>query len=1207
MAASNTAGRGRGRGQQVFAPSIISHNIAGGTLVICELINRFKPAVLALQEVTIKTKELNSIVSRLNYIGESNVDPEFPNQRGTALVWRKELVVVGFPRVVVTRRLQLVTLGQAGGQGEALTVVNYYAPTGTAGRVEREELVSGPLTLTLRQLGAGSKFVVTADWNSVTQEMDVEKNFAAKRSEATSRLEQDFTLTDVYRKINPNTLSFTFYRQSVTRSRLDRGYLSPSLAPFLQGATHEPSLGDHAVLKIDLEVEAWPGQVDSGGEGGGLGLGGAPRDTPVLWILNNSILEDTQFRELVAKLWQKLREEQAGYEDIVDWWEEEARPTLRKFCQHYSKMRARARRGRKDWAYLELRGALEEGDWAKVARLREELRVILMFEEQGLKLRSRCKQEIEEERASLYHVGREISSSGRGSITKLKIEKLEGGRVREEVTEDPREIEGALVTFYDGLFNGRLDSNLKDTGQEVVARLDLHQEEFLQGLDRLREESKRKLEERLSEEEVLDNLKAMECGRSPGEDGLTREFYSSLWDTLGCDIVKVLQGTLDRELLPLSNTRGLTRLCSKVLPPAVPRVTETRPITRLNTDYKLLSRCLASRTRAVMPEVIKSRQMALPGRDIMEGGHNILSAISYIEQRHRETGEFGGFVASYDEVKAYDVTRTAYVDLVMDCMNFGPKFRRWCLMLNRGATTRILLPMGRVSREIKLAVSIRQGDPSSLNAFQIQFEPYLRRLDQVLKGVIIGGPRHAASHLSQGQAQAHVEKGPAVVDDVVVTSTDISDLRRVDEVSSRYEKQSGMMLSRSSKSKVMFLGSWKWLVRRPQLPVGVEYLQEVKQLKVLGLTISPNFNKTLQLTWEERISKLKTQCILWSTRSLPTLHQRAQVIGIYLASKIYYHAQVLPLPTKYQMELERQIRRFLYRGKIVMGRLKLEELSQPVSGGGVGLVDLERKCASLYLRQVFRMLSRQESGWLHISYWLQYHLPGFSLRDRPRALTQPPSQHRYMLTKLVSASQGKTENELKGMMTKELYTMLCQDLPEPRLVTRSPELDVRGLVWPRLATTILGVEARFNMFCIVNEILRNREYMFRVWGTGDPSCDRDPDPTGECAGVDQTIPHLLQTCGRVAGAWSWLRRFLFLHLLPPESVSDEELLGLKYPKAGNRDDEVTWLVGSYVEYVVREAVTKGRVVEAEELKAYLGQKLVTHGMRRLKPLCIPGL
>ena len=61
-----------------------------------------------------------------------------------------------------------------------------------------------------------------------------------------------------------------------------------------------------------------------------------------------------------------------------------------------------------------------------------------------------------------------------------------------------------------------------------------------------------------------------------------------------------------------------------------------------------------------LPEVIKSRQLAIPGREITEGVHNILSSVAYIEKRNIETGNYGGFLASYDNVKAFDVTNTGY-------------------------------------------------------------------------------------------------------------------------------------------------------------------------------------------------------------------------------------------------------------------------------------------------------------------------------------------------------------------------------------------------------------------------------------------------------------------------------------------------------------------------------------------------------------------
>ena len=146
-------------------------------------------------------------------------------------------------------------------------------------------------------------------------------------------------------------------------------------------------------------------------------------------------------------------------------------------------------------------------------------------------------------------------------------------------------------------------------------------------------------------------------------------------------MVKILQETMDRELLPASNTKGLTRLISKVAP-QVPRVTELRPITRLNVDYKLLASCLAKRMRRVMPQVILSCQLATPGKDIMEGAHNLLSTISFIDKKFKADGKTGGLVASYNMVKAFDLVDVAYTEKVMKAMNFSDKFCAWFRMLH---------------------------------------------------------------------------------------------------------------------------------------------------------------------------------------------------------------------------------------------------------------------------------------------------------------------------------------------------------------------------------------------------------------------------------------------------------------------------------------------------------------------------------------------
>ena len=155
-----------------------------------------------------------------------------------------------------------------------------------------------------------------------------------------------------------------------------------------------------------------------------------------------------------------------------------------------------------------------------VAMLKEKLRQLLQYEQNGIIIRSRYQQEAEEERAGLFHAGKEIRNGVKTGIEKLKV-KVEGGH---DIIEDEAEIEERLFKFYDALFNARLDSNMEDTGSQTIPQMHLHQDEFLKDLPKLSEASKEKLKAKLTLEEVKTALDGMENGKSPGEDGCQRRY-----------------------------------------------------------------------------------------------------------------------------------------------------------------------------------------------------------------------------------------------------------------------------------------------------------------------------------------------------------------------------------------------------------------------------------------------------------------------------------------------------------------------------------------------------------------------------------------------------------------------------------------------------------------------------------------------------------
>ena len=346
----------------------------------------------------------------------------------------------------------------------------------------------------------------------------------------------------------------------------------------------------------------------------------------------------------------------------------------------------------------------------------------------------------------------------------------------------------------------------------------------------------------------------------------------------------------------------------------------------------------------------------------------------------------------------------------------------------------------------------------------------------------------------------------------------------------------------------------------------------------------------------------------WKDRDLPTLEQRVQVVNMYMSSTIWYTAQVLPLPAGFCKQIDQELGRFIFRGRITMGRLKLEQLCHPVKKGGLGLFNTERKAKSLFTRQIGRMLRRKGKGYKHISYWLRSSMANqITLHeDGPRATQLPSGLHLQMKHCIVEGLERGDEAKLLSSTSKMIYQSLSEDLPPPRLAQEAPDEEEVKRVFGRLSSKVLNVHHRHAIFCLVNKLVKNKEHMSRVWDRGDAMCDHDPDETGECAGVEQTVAHLYQTCGRVSDAWSWLFNYITAGVLgvPPGSVTEEELLTMTFDVSHYFEKEVTWLLGNYYEYINKEAIAKDRVVKASELQAVLRGRKLAMGQRRAPALSL---
>ena len=170
------------------------------------------------------------------------------------------------------------------------------------------------------------------------------------------------------------------------------------------------------------------------------------------------------------------------------------------------------------------------------------------------------------------------------------------------------------------------------------------------------------------------------------------------------------------KLVP-SNLVGATRLVSKVAAHIPPTLEELRPITLLNTDYKLLTRILSKRISKVLHQVIRSSQSCgVKDANICSSACNLLSLIEAVQKSGKAAA-----IMSLDLFKAYDRTNLTFLKRVMSAMNFSDKFISWILLLHEGAKTRLLLDF--LTEPIDVLFSVRQGDPLAMILFILYIEP----------------------------------------------------------------------------------------------------------------------------------------------------------------------------------------------------------------------------------------------------------------------------------------------------------------------------------------------------------------------------------------------------------------------------------------------------------------------------------------------------
>ena len=292
--------------------------------------------------------------------------------------------------------------------------------------------------------------------------------------------------------------------------------------------------------------------------------------------------------------------------------------------------------------------------------------------------------------------------------------------------------------------------------------------------------------------ELFEALINMKNGKSPGSDGLPAEFYKHFWYLIGDTFCNIVNRTLHYEN-ELSSTQRLSII--KIFHKNGKEKTDLgnyRPISLLNTDYKIIAKTLANRLKKVLPYIIHNDQsFGIKGRNIQDNILLIKSLLDYIEQKN-----LGSIFLNVDQEKAFDRVSHKYLLLTLRKFGFGPKYLKWIKILYTNIESKISIN-GYLSVIIKILRSVRQGCPIAPLLYICVIETLLIK---IRSHVLIRGIKSPTSN--------EQIKLSAFADDTSFFLKDIKSTEAVIHTFQNFGKASGARINKD-KTVSIWLGEFK--------------------------------------------------------------------------------------------------------------------------------------------------------------------------------------------------------------------------------------------------------------------------------------------------------------------------------------------------------------------------------------------------------------
>ena len=954
--------------------SINTNSMQNSLTHIKNIMNTNKIDILFLQETHRIDEQLikswgntNNLHACLNAPNTQEADHHFKS--GTACLLTMHSFINIRPSIIniIPNRAQFFTFAH---NNESYLLVNLYLPSGNSNdrRKERQDMIEHLDELIDKH--PHDHLILIGDFNLVLHHLDTTSRITqTKDFYSLQSIIQHKCLKDSFRILNPKTRTYS-YTRNISGSRIDRIYIPTVLQNQIKKSTYIPiNFSDHnaaPLITIDFAHPILPARV-------------------TMWKLNDSLLLESTNRARLIYLLEKSLEKPTRLVDPLLWWDK-FKTQAKYLFQSIGSM------DKKKLTTIQhnITQNIKNAPPQQSSFLLQKLKDLELQKERGAFVRSRSKlQELDETPSKAFFQIEQQTQINNTILT------LKESPTSPEI-KDQSKIKRMITDHYQKIWNQAPPSHSHTHEQylsDVPEIEDLHLFENESPL--------------ITEEEIKASVNRLNPNSSPGSDGLTTKFYSSFLKTLSPILMQVYNNIFIRKDMAPSHKTAIVKLIPKSGSSKL--ISNWRPISLLNCDYKILANIIASRLKPILSSYIStSQQCALADRHLHNNLLNILSAIDYANDKSHPLA-----ILQLDFSKAFDSLSHSFIIAIMRHTRIPPALIQWTSILLTGISAQINVNHT-LTETIPITNGIRQGCPLSMLLFVMATDVFAKKL---LSTPTIQG-------LDLGNASLKLQQ---YADDTTLFLTSQSEISTALDLTQRFSRHSNLRLN-PSKTTILSNSKPLALTTKSLLPEA----KSLEESKILGIRFS--FTKPLsKQNWKIAVAKMRNIAYQHKKRKL-TIFGKLQIIKTLILPHITHMARLFTCPKSTQNTISFILHKLLWSPHM-LEPIKRSTLVKIPEHGGIGFPCVQTLTKTAFALKFRTILANPNSDFFWIKY-AKYNL-SYRIRDSYPIIfannmphrPQPNAQWKALLN-IINARPLLPEDWMETTH-KRLYQHLLQSTPCP--------------------------------------------------------------------------------------------------------------------------------------------------------------------------------